>query len=445
MWDKQFNIVKSGLDAEQVIGFVNDLVAEKRASQEASAAALRSLLETAVTDAEQIAASIKMKAQTEAEAQATTIISQAEQEAEEVKRRAERAAQRAVEDILAVAKSEAEITEVEAKQKALLFLLRAREDIEKEIGDEYKRVHSRLFSSLQNLLSEAQNIEAELKHKRLQLWENKTLELKKYEAGLLDTHQEAASSETVTPTEIEVGSELVSQREVEEPAQLREAPLPEKVEEPVQLREKTLEQKVEEPVRLREETLEQKVEEPAQLREASLSEKVEEPTQLQEEPLVAKVEEPIQPQPEAVISEPVVEAAGELLERRLPGEKTARKEDEPARLELDSEASFIGEVEVEIATPVDPKMVYKLYDHLQTIPELKILHTRGSWDQGTVIAIVLEKPVPLVSLLSAMAGVGVTQSLPQKDSLVEGISSSLLGTKRKGTKRIRLTLKEPAP
>ena len=408
-------MVKSGLDAEQVIGFVNDLVAEKRASQEASAAALRSLLETAVTDAEQIAASIKMKAQTEAEAQATTIISQAEQEAEEVKRRAERAAQRATEDILAVAKSEAEITEVEAKQKALLFLLRAREDIEKEIGDEYKRVHSRLFSSLQNLLSEAQNIEAELKHKRLQLWENKTLELKKYEAGLLDTHQEAASSETMAPTDIEVGSELVSQREAQEPAQLREEPLPEKVEEPVQLREETLEQKIEEP------------------------------TQLQEEPLVAKVEEPIQPQPEAVISEPVVEAAGELLERRLPGEKAARKEDEPARLELDSTASFIGEVEVEIATPVDPKMVYKLYDNLQTIPELKILHTRGSWDQGTVIAIVLEKPVPLVSLLSAMAGVGVTQSLPQKDSLVEGISSSLLGTKRKGTKRIRLTLKEPAP
>ena len=94
LWERQFDIVKAGPDEKQEISFVNNLVAEQKASREASAASLRSLLETAVNDAEQIAASIKMKAQTEAEAEATTIINQAEQEAQEIRRRAERAAQK---------------------------------------------------------------------------------------------------------------------------------------------------------------------------------------------------------------------------------------------------------------------------------------------------------------------------------------------------------------
>ncbi len=184
---------------------------------------------------------------------------------------------------------------------------------------------------------------------------------------------------------------------------------------------------------------------PIRAEEEALEEKVEEPVQLQKEALEEKVEEPVQLQEEAIVAEPVGEATEELLEQHLPEERPSREEGEPASLEMDSQAPYVGEVDVEIATPVDPKMVYKLYDHLQTIPELKILHTRGSWDRGTVIAVVLDKPMPLVSLLSEMAGIEVTVEVPQKDSLVEGISSSLLGARRKGAKRIKLTLKEQAP
>ena len=72
------------------------------------------------------------KAQQEAEAEAARIITQAKQEDQEIKRRAEIAAQKETEEILSVANKKAEITEVEAKQKALLFPLRAREEIEKE-------------------------------------------------------------------------------------------------------------------------------------------------------------------------------------------------------------------------------------------------------------------------------------------------------------------------
>jgi len=136
LWEREFNIVNEGLDEEQVIAFVDNLIAEQKASQQASAASLRSVLKTAVTNAEQVVASIKMKAQAEAEDEAATIISQANQETEEIKRKAEIAAQKEAEDILSAANRKAEIAEIEAKQKARLFLLRAREDVEKEVRGE---------------------------------------------------------------------------------------------------------------------------------------------------------------------------------------------------------------------------------------------------------------------------------------------------------------------
>ncbi|MBA7542492.1 hypothetical protein ES705_34815 [subsurface metagenome] len=263
LWESEFNVVKEGLDEKQVVAFVDNLIAQHRTLQQASADSLRSLLKTAVTDAEQLAASIKVKAQAEAEAEAAGIITQAKQEDQEIKRRAEIAAQKEAEDILSVANKKAEdilsvvnkkaeITEVEARQNALLFLLRAREEIEKEVREEYKRAYARLSSSLQNLLDEGQSIEVELKGKRARLWESKKFELKEHEAALLETSEEVAPPpETLAPEE-----------EIKQPVQLQE----EKTEEPAQLKEEAVEEKTEEPAQPQEETPEEEIKQPVQLR-----------------------------------------------------------------------------------------------------------------------------------------------------------------------------------
>ncbi|MFC2036182.1 hypothetical protein ACFLUJ_08720, partial [Chloroflexota bacterium] len=138
----------------------------------------------------------------------------------------------------------------------------------------------------------------------------------------------------------------------------------------------------------------------------TLEENLEEPVQLQEETLEENVEEPVQ-----------------------------------LTQELDREAPYIGEVELEIAVPVEANMVYKLYDYLQTISDLRILHTRGSWDRGTTIAIAIDQPIPLISIISNIPGIEVTPELYQKGTLPEGISGSVLGTRRKAVKRIKLFLK----
>jgi len=411
LWESEFNVVTEGLDEKQVVAFVDNLIAQHRTLQQASADSLRSLLKTAVTDAEQLAASIKTKAQAEAEAEAAGIITQAKQEDQEIKRRAEIAAQKEAEDILSVANKKAEdilsvvnkkteITEVEARQNALLFLLRAREEIEKEVREEYKRAYARLSSSLQNLLDEGQSIEVELKGKRARLWESKKFELKEHEAALLETSEEVAPPpETLAPEE-----------EIKQPVQLQE----EKTEEPAQPQEETPEEEIEQPVQLQEEVSEEKTEEPAQLQE------------------------------EAPASEPAEETTEEPSEQPAPEEIPGRREEtKSTRLKpADSQPLYVGEVELAIAVPVELKMVSKFYNYLQTIPDIKILRTTGSWDKGTTITVVADKPTPLISKISEVPDVEVIAELPQKDSPEKGKSSSRLRGGGKGVKRIKLTLKE---
>ncbi len=348
LWESEFSVVREGLDEKQVVDFVNNLITQHRDSQQASADSLRSILKTAVTDAEQMAASIKMKAQAEAEAEGARIITQAKQGNQEIKRKAEIAAQKETEEILSVANKKAEITEVEAKQQALLFLLRAREEIETEVRAEYKKAYARLSSSLQDLVDEGQNIETELKSKRAQLWGNKNFELQEHAAILLNSSAEVAPPPETPATE-------------------------ESVEQPVQLQQ------------------EEAAEEPTA-----------EPAQLQQE------------------------------------EETNSTQLKPA----DSQTLYTGEVELTIAIPVELRMVSKLYNYLQTIPDIKILRTTGSWDRGTTITVVADKPIPLINIITEIPDVAVIAELVQKDSSTKRTSSSPQKAGGEETKRIKLTLKE---
>jgi len=273
-----------------------DLTELGNASQQAPSDALRSLLERATADAEQIVVGIKKRAQIEAEAEATRIIAQAKLEVQEIKDR------------------------------------------------------------------------------MAKLWESKSFELKEHEATLLSTSEAAVPPiETSTPTETELEPDTVSKEKVEEPVQLQE----------------------------------------------EATEVAEEATEVAEE------------------------AIDEFVGQRLLEEKQGRVEHEPAPVKLGNQSPYVGEVELVIPTSVELKLVAKFYNYLQTMPELKILHTSGSWDQGTTITVVLERPVPLIRLISKVPGVEVTPEQLEKDDVATGKSSLLLrGGEKKVRGRIKLVLKE---
>lgn len=98
---------------------------------------------------------------------------------------------------------------------------------------------------------------------------------------------------------------------------------------------------------------------------------------------------------------------------------------------------YTGEVELNIGAPVDLKVVSALYNSLQTIPELRILHTRGSAERGTAIIVVLNKPLPLIDiLLSKLPRVELVPELLQKDD--SNKPGLLLVKDKKVTRRIKV-------
>ena len=437
LWENEFDVVRGGLDEKQVIEFVDDLIAQHRDSQQASADSLRSLLKTAITDAEQMAASIKTKAEAEAETEAANIINWAKQEDQEIKRKAEIAARKEAEDIVSVANKKAEITQVEAKQKALLFLLRAREEIEKEVREEYKRVNARLSSSLQSLVDEGQSIDVELKSRRAQLWGSKNFELEGQEATLLKPSEEIVPTAATIPPE----------EEAEQSDQLQDKVAEEKTEQPTQAQEETVEEierETEQNPRLQEEVAEEKTEQPSGVQEDIIEEvksEMEQPTQLQETD-EKKGEQPIQIQEDVPAADPV-EVVEEAVEPDASEEKSSQKEVEsPPMQPMDSQALYTGEIELVIAIPVELKMVSKLYNYLQTVPDVKILRTTGSWDRGTTINVVADKPIPLIDTLSNIPDMEVIAEEPKQGSSAKSKSNLRLKREGKEVKRIKLTLKE---
>ena len=155
-------------------------------------------------------------------------------------------------------------------------------------------------------------------------------------------------------------------------------------------------------------------------------------------PPVEKMGEPAPPL-EAIAAEPAVATTEELLGQHLPEERLGT-EAKSAPLQPDSQTPDTGEIEIDIAAPVDPKMVSKLYNHLQTVPEIKILSTTGSWDRGATITVVLEKPVSLIGVLSKIEGLKATIESSEKEGLVKQKTGSSLKTKKGVAKRIKLSL-----
>ena len=170
---------------------------------------------------------------------------------------------------------------------------------------------------------------------------------------------------------------------------------------------------------------------------AAIEEKIEPPA----EPAEAVAEEKIEPPAEPA------EAAGEEEKKEEPAvaETAAAAKTEPAESPpsekgttkvktIGDQTLYTGEIELIIASPVDPKVMAKLFAYLQTTPEVKLVHSTGSLERGTTITVALDKPVPIISALSSR--------LPEVEPVVERNDKDSPTKGKKGMLRIRLAPKE---
>jgi len=308
LWETEFNIVEQGLDEEQVVAFINSLINQNNNMQKTPIESLHSLIERAVTDAEGIAASIKMKAEEEA----GDIIDQAKQGV-----------------------TEGPEGKAEETKQAKVAQKQAKQAVKRTANEETKRKAEESQQADNQIAAES------------------VLEVKDKES-----------------IQHEVATEV----------------------------------------------------------EGTLGEKTK--------------DAPVLPEEETVVLEPT-EPIKEELPVPLPREETPVRE-KPALIPItmDKEALYSGEVSLGITVPVNPAAVSKLYNYLQTTPDLKILYTRGSWDRGTTITVSLDKPLPIVGILAKIPGVVISPVSTQEDSLTKVTSSSLLGVNRKEATRIDLILSE---
>ena len=506
LWEREFSIVEEGLDEKQVIAFVDDLIAHRDAAQKSPPDAIRSIIERAVTDAEQLAASIKIRAQKEAEDEAVKIIDKAKQGTEEIRRQAETVTQKETGDILAALNAKTRLIEEDAKQKVELLLLQARQEVEKEVREEYKEAHSRLLRSLMRVDEETlppAEVSAPLRSEQKpgpvskepkakptakEEAKKKAEETKKTEETRKQTEKEAeiaareaAKKKTEEAKKAKVpasaGKGWLNQLLTMQLGKKTEVPKPEEPRQqaesgatPVALVEtKKKTGKAEPPKKLPASGAKEKV---SWLQQIGLSKKAEKKTKLaapdetkkqaEEAKQTGETSQPVAQKPEPPVAESAVEKKEEKpvqVEKEVTTSKTAdaitkeapkqrpqeKKVDrqEPAGVpqKLDKEAIYEGEIELVIAVPVDPAAVSKLYNYLQSTPDMKILYTRGSWDRGTTITVALEKPAPFIGMISKISGLNLTPGLPQKENLVKGTSGSLLGAKKKEVTKIDLILK----
>ncbi len=157
------------------------------------------------------------------------------------------------------------------------------------------------------------------------------------------------------------------------------------------------------------------------------------PVQLQEEVVAPAAEETAPQDEEPAAVEPVAEK-GEPEKAGKQEQKAPKKESEIIVTKEESQSLYTGEIELTIGVPVEPTMVANLYSYLQTSPEIKFVRTAGSWNRGSTITIVLDKPIPLISVLAA--------KLPLANVVPERPVGSGHVKDRRGMRKINISLKD---
>ena len=156
----KFKRVKHGLDEEQVVSFVNELINERDTliKRQENLLSLTKLAERTVAEADNVAKQIKKEVRDQAKSEANAIIAKAEEQAQQIieEKRAE---------VVVMANREAEAIKTNAQQQAESLLEEAAKRIQPELRDMAQRLYRELLSQLESLNQQVTAFEAEFEHK----------------------------------------------------------------------------------------------------------------------------------------------------------------------------------------------------------------------------------------------------------------------------------------
>jgi cell division septum initiation protein DivIVA len=160
LWGHEFKRVKNGLDEEQIVSFVNELMnAHKTLLERAEhLSALTKLAEKTIVEADNVAKRLQEEATDQAKVEANKIIAEAEEQAQKLLQ--EKSAEAVV-----MADKEAETIKAKAQRKAELLLEEKAKRIQPVLRDITKRLCGELLSQLESLKQQVLASEEEFNRK----------------------------------------------------------------------------------------------------------------------------------------------------------------------------------------------------------------------------------------------------------------------------------------
>ncbi len=160
LWGHEFKKVKYGLDEEQVVSFVNELMKEHKTLLERAEhlSSLTKLAEKTVIEADNVAKQLQKEAIDRTKAEANAIIAKAEEQAQQI-------IQEKTAEAVARGNREAETIKANAQQQAELLLEERAKRIQPELRDTAKRLFGELRSQLESLKQQLAESEEEFNHK----------------------------------------------------------------------------------------------------------------------------------------------------------------------------------------------------------------------------------------------------------------------------------------
>ncbi|RLC60921.1 MAG: hypothetical protein DRI01_09355 [Chloroflexi bacterium] len=159
LWGRNFARVRNGLDEEQVVSFINELISQRNTFlyRQEHLSSLTKLAERTIAEANDMAKQIKEEATAQANAEVTAIIAEAEQQAQQMieEKRTE---------VITIANKEAEAIRAAAQQQAKLLLEEKTRSVQVELKDTAQSLYRQFLTQLESLQQQIIVLETEFEH-----------------------------------------------------------------------------------------------------------------------------------------------------------------------------------------------------------------------------------------------------------------------------------------
>jgi cell division septum initiation protein DivIVA len=167
LWGREFKKAKNGLDEEQVVSFINELMNkyETLRSRTEHLSSLTKLAEKTIVEADNVASQLQKEAEDKAKAEANSIIAKAEEQAQKI-------IQEKSAEAVAMANREAEAIRTNAQRRAESLLEERTKEIQPKLRDTVQSLYGELMSQLELIKQQAVTLEEEFERKLSQSLED---------------------------------------------------------------------------------------------------------------------------------------------------------------------------------------------------------------------------------------------------------------------------------